>query len=177
MQHHGAELRNSFQGIIYGDLVGAPYMIENTYNKYFDLGQSNRAFHKGRVRTFFPSTTEATYGCAAVCGWLSHNREKPTIESLQERLQDFYSRHPRGGWTEPTRMSLSADSVLISNTPSWGAAIRALPVASFLRDNLEKTLELTESCVMATCSDEDTIRAGRVISHAAFLCLNGCSKE
>ena len=39
-QHPGSTLK----GTVYGDLVGAPYMIENTYNRYFDLGESRRAY-------------------------------------------------------------------------------------------------------------------------------------
>ena len=34
----------SFRGAVYGDLVGSPYMIENTYNRYFELGESRRAY-------------------------------------------------------------------------------------------------------------------------------------
>ena len=30
----------AFKGLVYGDLVGAPFMIENTYNRYFPLGES-----------------------------------------------------------------------------------------------------------------------------------------
>ena len=52
-QHPGSTLK----GTVYGDLVGAPYMSENTYNRYFDLGESRRAYSRGRVRSFFPEAT------------------------------------------------------------------------------------------------------------------------
>ena len=61
----------SFKGLVYGDLVGSPYMIENTYNRYFELGESRKAYSHGRVRAFFPGVTEVSHGAAAVTRWLS----------------------------------------------------------------------------------------------------------
>ena len=86
----------TFKGIVYGDLVGAPYMIENTYNRYFPLGESRRAFSHGKVRSFFPEVTEVSHGAAAVCNWLSTSRDHPTAEALQKCLRDQFLSHPMG---------------------------------------------------------------------------------
>ncbi len=152
-------------------------MLDNTFDKYFDMAQDNVTIYRGRSRVFHPTVTEVSYGAAAVCSWLSRNSDNATIASLQERLRESYSRHPRGGWTEQSQLSLSGDIPVVINTPSWAAALRTLPIASFLHGNLKETLNLAESCVLSTCSDEDTILAGRIIAHTAFLCHEGRSKE
>ncbi len=167
----------ALQGIIYGDLIGSPFMHANTSNRYFDLGQVHRAHYGDRVKSFLPMSTEVSYGCSAVCSWLSRYRDKPTIENLHECLLDTYLRHQKGGWTETTRLSLSSDEKLVSNSPSWGAALRTLPIASFMRKDLDKALELSEACVMATSSDAETIRMGRAVVHAAYLGINGRNRD
>ena len=80
----------TFLGAVYGDLVGSPYMIENTYNRYFDLGSGRRAYSGGRVRSFFPEATEVTHGAAAVVRWLTAYRDAPTAENLQRCLKAQY---------------------------------------------------------------------------------------
>lgn len=164
----------SFKGTVYGDLIGAPYMIENTHNRYFELGESRRAFSNGRVRSFFPEVTEVSHGATAVCNWLTTYRNEPTVEHLQKCLRNQFFSHPRGGWTEPTRLILTSGKESPSSTPDWSAVTRGLPIATFLGDNLFRALELTEACVRATCADEDTVRVAQALTHAVFLGRHGC---
>ena len=166
-------LTGSFKGVVYGDLVGAPYMIENTYNRYFPLGESRRAFSHGRVRSFFPEVTEVSHGATAVCHWLSTYRDAPTAEALQRCLRDQFLSHPRGGWTEPTRLFLSSGNGLPSQTPDWAAVTRAVPIASFVKDDFFRALELAEACVRATCSDEDTVTMARALAHGVWMARHG----
>ncbi len=166
-------LHGSFAGAVYGDLVGSPFMVENTYNRYFDLGEGRRAYSNGRVRSFLPASTEVSHACAAVCRWLGRYHDTPTVERLLECLNDEYSRHPRGGWTEQTRLSLSSDSHPVSRTPDWAAVARVAPVASFVRDDLRQALDLSEACVRATCSNEESVLMGRAVSHCVFLAAHG----
>ena len=163
----------TFKGIVYGDLVGAPYMIENTYNRYFPLGESRRAFSHGKVRSFFPEVTEVSHGAAAVCNWLSTYRDHPTAEALQKCLRDQFLSHPRGGWTEPTRLFLSSGNGLPSDTPDWSAVTRSIPVASYVRDDLFRALDLAEACVRATCSNEDTVMMAKALTHGVHMARNG----
>ena len=163
----------TFLGAVYGDLVGSPFMIENTYNRYFDLGTGRRAYSGGRVRSFFPEATEVSHGAAAVVAWLTTYRDHPTAESLQKCLKAQYDAHPRGGWTEPTRLFLTGGMRSPSDTPDWSAITRVTPIASFLRDDLFGALDLAEACVRATCTNEDTIMVAKAITHAAFMALHG----
>ncbi len=163
----------SFKGVVYGDLVGAPYMIENTYNRYFALGESRRGFSHGRVRTFFPEVTEVSHGASAVCNWLSTYRDSPTAESLQKCLRDQFLSHPRGGWTEPTRLFLSSGNGLPSDTPDWSALTRTLPIASVVKDDLFRALDLAEACVRATCSNEDTVMVAKALTHGIHMAQHG----
>ncbi len=162
-----------FKGEVYGDLVGSPYMIENTYNRYFDLGESRRAYSRGRVRSFFPEVTEVSHGSAAVSHWLSKYRDSPTAENLQKCLRDQFNRHPKGGWTEPTRLFLTSGNGSPSGTPDWSAVTRSLPIAAFCGKDLFRALELTEACVHATCTDEDTVRAAQAVTHSIFMAREG----
>ena len=120
-------------------------MIENTYNRYFELGESRRAYSHGRVRSFFPEATEVSHGAAAVCAWLTTYRDNPSVENLQKWLRQQFLAHPRGGWTEPTRLFLSSGMSAPSMTPDWSAVTRALPIASFFKDDLFRALELAEA--------------------------------
>ena len=163
----------AFKGLVYGDLVGAPFMIENTYNRYFPLGESRRAFSRGRVRSFFPEVTEVSHGASAVCNWLSTYRDDPTAESLQKCLRNQFLSHPRGGWTEPTRLFLSSGNGLPSDTPDWAALTRSIPVASYVRDDLLRALDLAEACVRATCSNEDTVMVAKALTHGVFMARHG----
>ena len=163
----------TFKGIVYGDLVGAPYMIENTYNRYFPLGESRRAFSHGKVRSFFPEVTEVSHGATAVCNWLSTYREHPTAEALQKCLRDQFLSHPRGGWTEPTRLFLSSGNGLPSDTPDWSAVTRVIPVASYAKDDLLGALDLAEACVRATCSNEDTVMMAKALTHGVHMARSG----
>lgn len=165
--------RGTLRGAVYGDLVGAPYMIENTYNRYFPLGESRRAFSHGRVRSFFPEVTEVSHGAAAVCNWLTTYRDNPTAEALQRCLRNQFLSHPRGGWTEPTRLFFSSGNGLPSETPDWAAVTRAVPIASFVRDDLFGALELAEACVRATCSNDDTVRMAQALTHGIYMARNG----
>ena len=166
-------LPGSFRGAVYGDLVGAPYMIENTYNRYFPLGESRRAFSHGKVRSFFPEVTEVSHGAAAVCNWLSTYRDAPTAEALQKCLRDQFLSHPRGGWTEPTRLFLSSGNGHPSETPDWSAITRTVPIASYVRDDLFRALDLAEACVMATCANEDTVMVAKALTHGIFMARHG----
>ena len=163
----------SFKGLVYGDLVGSPYMIENTYNRYFDLGESRKAYSHGRVRSFFPEVTEVSHGAAAVTRWLSVYRDAPTAESLQKCLREQYDAHPRGGWTEPTRLFLTSGMATPSATPDWAAVTRVAPIAPFFRDNLFRAMDLAEAAVKATCSDEDTARMAQAYTHALYMAQQG----
>ena len=167
------QLRGSFRGSVYGDLVGSPYMIENTYNRYFDLGETRRAYSHGRVRPFFPEVTEVSHGAAATCRWLTTFRESPTAEHLLRCLKDQFDAHPRGGWTEPTRIFLTSGTGSPSMTPDWSAVTRSIPISSFVRDDLPRALELTEACVMATCSDRDTVRMAQAVTESVFMARQG----
>ena len=166
---HGAALK----GVVYGDLVGSPYMIENTYNRYFDLGETRRAYSHGRVRSFFPEVTEVSHGAAAVCRWLSTYRDAPTAEALQKCLRDQYDSHPRGGWTEPTRLFLTSGMTTPSLTPDWAAVTRCAPLAPFFRDDLFRALDLAEAAVKATCADADTARVAQAYTHAVHMAMTG----
>ena len=163
----------TFLGAVYGDLVGSPYMIENTYNRYFDLGSGRRAYSGGRVRSFFPEATEVTHGAAAVVRWLTAYRDAPTAENLQRCLKAQYDAHPRGGWTEPTRLFLTGGMRTPSDTPDWAALTRVTPIASFVGDDLFGALDLAEACVRATCTDEDTVMVAKALTHASFMALHG----
>lgn len=167
------ENKGAFKGIVYGDLVGAPYMIENTYNRYFPLGETRRAFSHGKVRTFFPEVTEVSHGATAVCHWLSAYRESPTAEALQKCLRDQFLSHPMGGWTEATRLFLSSGSGLPSQTPDWAAITRVLPIASYAKEDLFRALDLAEACVRATCADEDTVMIAKALTHGVYMAQHG----
>ena len=148
-------------------------MIENTYNRYFPLGETRRAFSHGKVRTFFPEVTEVSHGATAVCNWLSTYRETPTAEALQKCLRDQFLSHPRGGWTEATRVFLSSGSGLPSQTPDWAAVTRVLPIASFAKEDLFRALDLAEACVRATCADEDTVMMAKALTHGVYMARHG----
>ena len=163
----------SFKGLVYGDLVGSPYMIENTYNRYFELGESRKAYSHGRVRAFFPGVTEVSHGAAAVTRWLSVYRDAPTAESLQKCLREQYDAHPRGGWTEATRLFLTSGMTTPSATPDWAAVTRCAPIAPFFRDDLFRAMDLAEAAVKATCSDEDTARVALAYIHAIHMAQTG----
>ena len=167
------EHSGTFKGIVYGDLMGAPYMIENTYNRYFPLGETRRAFSHGKVRTFFPEVTEVSHGATAVCHWLSAYRDSPTAEALQKCLRDQFLSHPRGGWTESTRLFLSSGNGLPSQTPDWAAVTRAVPIVSYVKDDFFRALDLAEACVRATCSDEDTVMMAKALTHGAYMARHG----
>ncbi len=172
MADKGASLR-SFRGTVYGDLVGSPYMIENTYNRYFELGETRRAYSHGRVRSFFPEATEVSHGAAAVTSWLTTYRDDPSVENLQKSLRRQFDAHPRGGWTESTRLFLTSGAQAPSVTPDWSAVTRAVPIASFFRDDYFRAMELSEACVRATCADEDTVRMARAVTQAVHMALDG----
>lgn len=161
------------KGVVYGDLVGAPFRIENTYNRYFDLGEDRRAYSHGRVRSFFPEATEVSHGAAAVAAWLNTYRDDPSAENLQRCLRRQYESHPRGGWTEQTRLFVTSGMTHPSGTPDWAAAVRAVPIASFFRDDLFRALELAEACVQATCTDRETARMARALTHAVHMAQDG----
>lgn len=165
--------RGCLKGAVYGDLIGAPYMIENTYNRYFDLGDSRKAYSHGRVRTFFPEATEVSHSCSCVARWLVSERENPTAEALQQMLQRSYSHHPKGGWTEQTRLFLTGDSRGPSETSDWAAVVRSIPVAMFVRDDFIRASELSEACVKATCCNEEAVRMAQAITNSIFMAQNG----
>ena len=165
--------KGSLKGAVYGDLVGSPYMIENTYNRYFDLGDSRKAYSHGKVRTFFPEVTEVSHACCSVAQWLSSHRDNPTIEALQEVLQQRYRQHPRGGWTESTRLFLTGDNREPSETSDWSAVVRAIPVAMLVRDDLFRASELSEACVKATCYNEEAVQMAKVITQSIYMAQDG----
>lgn len=168
-----SENRGSLCGTVYGDLVGSPFMTENIYDRYFDLGTARRAWSRGRVRTFLPTATEVTHGAAAVCRWLSVHRDDPSAENLIGCLADQYDAHPNGGWTDTTRLFLTSGRGEPSGTPDWAAVARAVPVASFFPDDLFRALELAEACAAATCSDPDTARMAMAVTHAVHMAHAG----
>lgn len=161
------------RGAVYGDLVGSPFMKENTHNRYFDLGEGRRAFSRGRVRTFFPVATEASHGAAAVCRWLSTWRDSPSAETLQKCLREQYDSHPRAEWSTPTRVFLTSGMREGSPTSDWAAVARSVPVAAFCGDDLFRALELAEASVKATCSDPEAARMAVAIAHAVHMALHG----
>ena len=168
-----AKDKGAVLGAVYGDIIGAPYMIENTYNRYFELGESRRAYSHGRVRTFFPEVTEVAHATAAVIGWLIRERESPTSEGFQKALKEEFAAHPRGGWTEATRLFLSDDSTSVSSTPDWAAVARVAPIAAFYRDDLPRALEAAEACVRATCGNEEAVRMSRAVTHCIWSAIGG----
>jgi len=165
--------RGSLRGTIYGDLVGSPYMIENTYNRYFELGESRKAYSHGKVRTFFPQVTEVSHAAAAVSRWLSVYRDKPSVENLQAVLRDAYAHHPRGGWTETTRLFLTGDTSEPSQTPDWAAIVRTLPVGAYSGDDFFRAMDLAEAAVKATCWNDDAVRMGQAITQCVIMSLDG----
>lgn len=166
-------ISGTYKGTVYGDIIGAPFMIENTYNRYFELGESRRAYSHGRVRSFFPEVTEVSHASSAVTRWLVSFRDNPSVENLQKCLREEYDRHPRGGWTEATRLVLSSESSEPSATPDWAAVARVLPIGHFLRDDLFRALEITEACVRATCSNEESINMAKAVTNAVCMALGG----
>ena len=148
-------------------------MTENTSNRYFDLGETRRAYSRGRVRTFLPEATEVSHGAAAVVSWLTTHRDSPTVENLQRSLRRQYEAHPRAGWSQQTRLFLTSGMTRPSDTPDWAAVTRALPIASFFKDDFFRAMELAEACVRATCTDEDTVRMARAITHAVHMAQDG----
>lgn len=173
IQQKDTPSRGSLRGTIYGDLVGSPYMIENTYNRYFELGESRKAYSHGKVRTFFPQVTEVSHAAAAVARWLDVCREKPTVENLQECLHDAYDHHPRGGWTESTRLFLTGENSEPSQTPDWAAVVRVLPVAAYAGGDYLRALDLSEAAVKATCWNDEAVRMGHAITESVFMALDG----
>lgn len=167
--------QGSFSGTVYGDLVGSPYMTENTYNRYFELGETRRAYSHGKVRAFFPQATEVSHGAAAVCRWLSAYRDHPTPEDLQKCLRQQYEAHPGGGWTERMRLFITSGMTSPSSSPDVAAVARAVPVAFFFKGDLPRALDMAEACVRATSTDPETIRMAQAVTHAVHMALDGRS--
>lgn len=165
-------VKNSLRGAVYGDLVGSPYMIENTYNRYFELGETRRAYSHGKVRAFFPEATEISHGAVATSRWLLAEREGPTADGLIDAMRKEFDRHPRGGWTPSTRLLLTSDAAP-SSMPDWAAAARTSVIPCFFRDDLFRTLDLAQTCVMATCSNDDAVRMGQALANAVWNSING----
>ncbi len=168
--------QGTLRGLVYGDLVGSPYMIENNYDRYFELGESRRAFSRGRVRTFLPEVTEVSHAAAAVSSWLSVYHDDPSVGNLRKCLKKQYDHHPRGGWTEATRLFLTSGEHIPSLAPDWAALARVVPIASVSRDDYFRAVELSEAAVMATCADPGTIHMARGITTAIHMALDGADR-
>ena len=148
-------------------------MIENTYNRYFELGESRKAYSHGKVRTFFPQVTEVSHAASAVARWLTVCRDRPTVENLQEILHDTYDHHPRGGWTEATRLFLTSEDSEPSQTSDWAAIVRVLPVAAYAGGDLFRAIDLSEAAVKATCWNDEAVRMGQAITQCVHMGLDG----
>ena len=169
----GRQYRGSLKGAVYGDLIGSPYMIENTYNRYFELGESRKAYSHGRVRTFFSEVTEVSHAASAVTSWLIGHRDEPTVENLQAALHSAYDHHPRGGWTEQTRLYLTGERSEPSQMSDWAPVVRAIPIAAMVRDDIFLADHLSEVCVKATCSNQEAVDMARAVTHSIHMALNG----
>lgn len=164
MENFHDKKSGSLKGAVFGDIIGAPFMVENTSNRYFEIGEPRTVISRGRSRKCFAECTEISHGVGAVSRWLRFERDNPTVESLQTELRDTYNRHPRASWTEATRLSLSSRQSEPSQTSDWAAITRAIPIAMYIRDDLPRALELTEAAVRATCINEEAIEAAKAIT-------------
>lgn len=161
------------QGAIYGDIVGSPFMVENTNDRYFEIGASQTVIRKGHTLKFHSNCTEMSYGVCAVSRWLRLDEEKQSAEELRRILEADYSRHPRVRWTETTLASLSSEARSDSGTSDWAAVVRVLPVALSYPDDLVRAVQLSEAAVRATCSNEEAVSMGRAVLQAVYDSISG----
>lgn len=72
-----------------------------------------------------------------------------------------------------SRLFLSSGNGLPLDTPDWAALTQSIPVASYVRDDLLRALDLAEACVRATCSNEDTVMVAKALTHGVFMTRHG----
>lgn len=172
-----ADNTTNFKGLVYGDIIGAPYSKSGTANRYFDLGQSRNVYWNGRVRTFHPQAGEPSFAAEAVLKWMSSERDALTEEGLRSELRKVYEHHPKAGWSDPTTASLSSPEEGRSATPDWAPLTRVSPLALFDREDLGHVLSAAEVCVRATCSNAECIDSARAVVEAQWMALRGHSRE
>lgn len=146
------------KGLVYGDIIGSPFRIENTDSRFFEAGRSRSAQHDGRITVFHPHVTEATLGAGAAMAWLSAERDSPTAAGFRERLARTFNAHPGAPWSEHTRALLSSGAAGRSAFPNCCVLTRSVPVTEACTDR-DTAITLSSLCAEATCSDPATVRA------------------
>lgn len=169
------EHKSSFTGAVFGDIIGAPFAKVNTYNRYFEIGVSQREVSGGRSRVYFPGVSEVSHSCAAVCRWLRLPSGEVNIENLVHELRSQYQSHPGADWTEATSTFLSSGNAGVSTTPDWAAAVRAIPIGAYLSDDKGRAIEAARACVMATCSNSEAIEAAEALTNTMYMASQGKS--
>ena len=172
-----ADHTTNFKGLVYGDIIGAPFSRSGTANRYFDLGESRNVFYNGRVRTFHPQAGEPSLSASAVLQWMNAERDGLTEDGLRTYLKRMYERHPRADWSTATVASLSSPDGGRSTTPDWAPLVRVSPLAMFDPNDLFHTMRAATTCVMATCREEETIGAACAIVRAQWMALHHTDRK
>lgn len=145
------------RGLVYGDIIGSPFHIENSSGRYFEAGRSRSVPHDGRIVTFHPQATEASITAAATARWLCTG-DSPTAEGFMRCMRDAFDENPRAIWSESTRALLTArDPSPIPGEDPY-VLVRSVPIAMWA-DSDEKAEALTELCCRSTHSDSRTVAA------------------
>jgi len=164
----------NIRGLVYGDMVGAPFRLSGTPNRYFDLGQSRSVQYHGHIRTFHPQAGEPSFAAYAVMRWLAAGQEEPDEDALRRELRGILERHPRADWCDTTRSSLSSPSEGRTLTGDWAPLTRVSPIAEhYGTGGLDDALQATRSCVGATCRNGETMQAAMAIVEAEWQARRG----
>lgn len=172
-----ADDTTNFKGLVYGDIIGAPFSKSGTANRYFDLGQSRNVYYRGRVRTFHPQSGEPSFASSAVMRWMTSEKDELSEDNLRTSLRKLHDQHPRADWSEVTTASLSSPDEGRSATPDWAPLTRVSPLALLDKDDLGTVLLATERCVNATCRNKESMESAKAIVEAQWLSLKGEDRQ
>lgn len=173
---------NILKGLVYGNIIGSPFIGQNAESRYFDMGETVTVYDGRRLRRYEPAPTGAAYGCAAVSRWLIGEGPSPTLKGLRNRLYDAYRANPGVKWDSETVSSLASGEQL-SQTADWGPVVRSVVIGGYLRDGMDPMdnnqliRDIAALSVDATCSNSEVRECVRVIVDAIWSLGRGASVD
>ena len=162
-------------GSVAGDIIGAPFIWNNTTDRYFDMCHSTKGWYNGHDVFYHPKCTGNSVMTLAVAKWLMHD-ETRSSSKLASTMREMALSHESSGFGTAFRRWYSDEDAGPMNSYGNGCATRVSAVG-LIADSLSEALSLARQTAEVTHIHPEGIKGAQAIAQAVWMAKHGRTKD
>lgn len=162
-------------GSVAGDIIGSPFIWNNTSDRYFEMCHSTKGWYNGHDVFYHPKCTGNSVMTLAVARWLMHDESRSSYQ-LASIMREMALSHEASGFGTAFKRWCTDKGAGPMNSFGNGCATRVSAVG-LMADSLSEALSLARQTAEVTHIHPEGIKGAQAIAQAVWMAKHGRSKD